>query len=1292
MHNASNHLIPIFDAIPLPCIIIQQDGLNYTIKDANNAFQTASDNCKTQLIGNNLSSILADENEEQIAALNLIINSATRVFTTKQAVAINDVQLNINKKNQQLEYWSITHSPILDGNGNVEFILQSFTNTTATTIAKNKVEAPVNEESILLENTAIDRIKNNQAAIINSTDDIIFSIDKNFRLVTINASYQQLLFAVTGRLEKEGDQVLTGRLGKELTEKWKGYFERAFKGEKFSIQEAMYNPFKGYKQYGLINFNPVFNANGEIDSVACFAKDITASTVSYLELEKSKIELDKIFSASLDVICAVDENNVFVKVSPASKKVWGYEPEEMIGHSIFEFIHPDYAHTTEIAIEQVKQSVTTTNFENKYIKKDGTVATIEWSSSWDANEQIRYGTARDITEKKKNELALVESEKQYKTLFEDSPLPMFIWEFDTKKILNCNYEALELYGYTRDEFLGLTLLDIRPAEDIPILMEAAKNEETYGKVHKQLWRHKKKNGDIIHVNLHAHILDYQGRRASLVLVNDITEKLKTEEKIKQTNERYEYVLKATSDAVWDCDIKNDLIYWGEGLKTLFGYDPVEYSGKPTTLFFNLVHPEDRDNVQKDLGEALLGNTSTWSGEFRFLKSNGDYAYVVEKGYILRDENGNAIRVVGSKRDVTNYRYLSELEKLERNILAAGQIGDKNVNETLRTYLLGLEALHPNMICSINEKKCNQLFHVAAPSLPQGFIDIANGISIGNNVGSCGTASYLKEKVIVSDIANDPHWADIKDIAAQYQLAACWSYPIISQKNEVIGTFAAYHHSTKTPNEQEENTINRAVNIIQIILENATRTNALEESNLRYAYVTKATSDAIYDWNLENDSVFVGDVFSKIFGWSLDDLQEKRKVWATLVHPEDRESVVKSLYDALYSDVINWRSEYRFFKANGDYAYVIDRAYIIRNSSGKAIRIVGSKRDVTERNKELLRLKLLESAITNTNDVVVISEAESYDASGPRIIYVNEAFTTLTGYLPSEVIGKTPRIVQGPKTDAKELERLKYHMNNFEACEVTLINYKKTGEEYWVNLSVNPVADETGKVTHWVSLQRDVTDKKQQEINMMKAIIKTQEDERYEVGGELHDNVCQILTSSQISLKMLKKYLPENDQHRLNEGLEYIALATHEIRNLSHRLAPAFFADTTIEEAFTNLVRTFNIENDFHVTIHFDEAFKQQPARREFQLNMYRILQEQLKNILKHAQATIINVIGKVQNETLKIEVIDNGIGFDINNVKSGIGIANMRRRTELFSGKFNIQSTIGSGCTLTVEVPIKEIV
>lgn len=137
-------------------------------------------------------------------------------------------------------------------------------------------------------------------------------------------------------------------------------------------------------------------------------------------------------------------------------------------------------------------------------------------------------------------------------------------------------------------------------------------------------------------------------------------------------------------------------------------------------------------------------------------------------------------------------------------------------------------------------------------------------------------------------------------------------------------------------------------------------------------------------------------------------------------------------------------------------------------------------DVTQKLKEELRLKLLESVITNANDAVIITEAEPFAAPGPGIIYVNEAFTRMTGYTEEEVLGKNPRMLQGPKTDQKELDRLRRAMANWESCEITTINYKKNGQEFWSQFSISPVADSSGWFTHWISIQRDVTAQKLEE--------------------------------------------------------------------------------------------------------------------------------------------------------------------------------------------------------------------
>jgi len=138
-----------------------------------------------------------------------------------------------------------------------------------------------------------------------------------------------------------------------------------------------------------------------------------------------------------------------------------------------------------------------------------------------------------------------------------------------------------------------------------------------------------------------------------------------------------------------------------------------------------------------------------------------------------------------------------------------------------------------------------------------------------------------------------------------------------------------------------------------------------------------------------------------------------------------------------------------------------------------------------RNTMTERLRLLESVVVSASDAVLITEAEPIDLPGPRIVYANAAFTRTTGYALEEVLGKTPRILHGPMTDRESRERLKAALRAWKPVEVELLNYRKDGSTFWVELSIVPVADESGWFTHWVSVQRDVSERKANEENAIR---------------------------------------------------------------------------------------------------------------------------------------------------------------------------------------------------------------
>ena len=163
---------------------------------------------------------------------------------------------------------------------------------------------------------------------------------------------------------------------------------------------------------------------------------------------------------------------------------------------------------------------------------------------------------------------------------------------------------------------------------------------------------------------------------------------------------------------------------------------------------------------------------------------------------------------------------------------------------------------------------------------------------------------------------------------------------------------------------------------------------------------------------------------------------------------------------------------------GDSAIAIDFSIKpVLDETGNVVLLIPEGRDITERKKVEQRLRLFESAVVNANDAILIAEAEPISLPGPRIIYVNEAFTRMTGYSAEEVIGQTPRLLQGEKTDRTQLDRVRHALQTWQSVRVELINYRKDGSQFWVELEIVPVADETGWFTHWVSVQRDITERK-----------------------------------------------------------------------------------------------------------------------------------------------------------------------------------------------------------------------
>ena len=486
---------------------------------------------------------------------------------------------------------------------------------------------------------------------------------------------------------------------------------------------------------------------------------------------------------------------------------------------------------------------------------------------------------------------------------------------------------------------------------------------------------------------------------------------------------------------------------------------------------------------------------------------------------------------------------------------------------------------------------------------------------------------------------------------------------------------------------------------------------LIENQKRFNLVTKATFDAIWDWDIEKDTIYRGEGFHSLFGYFPGTLKNDTAIWDNLIHQDDFEKVTASFNEILHSDQTNWIEEYRFLKANGEYTYVRDKAIIVRNDDGQALRVVGAMQDIDSQIKKEALLKIFESAITNTSDAVVITDVTSGESTDIKIIYVNDAFTGMTGYKVDEVIGKSPRFLQGPLSDQFELARLKDAIQNWKSCEIETVNYKKNGDPFWVNISIIPVANALGEFTHWVSIQKDVTERKNhmEERELMIQELTKNNIELKQFSYITSHNLRAPLTNMIGILSLLDTtYIQDKRVNQLIDGLKASTYKLNETmtdlvkvliikENTNLGLSKVYFKSVlaVVLKSAENIIHSSNtiIETDFSEaeSVSFSKAYLES------------ILMNLISNAIKFKLPEIrpkIKIWTSISNQCVQLNIADNGLGMDWEKVKhkvfgmyqrfhnnlesKGMGLFLVYAQVNALGGSINLSTEIDKGSTFTI--------
>ena len=488
-------------------------------------------------------------------------------------------------------------------------------------------------------------------------------------------------------------------------------------------------------------------------------------------------------------------------------------------------------------------------------------------------------------------------------------------------------------------------------------------------------------------------------------------------------------------------------------------------------------------------------------------------------------------------------------------------------------------------------------------------------------------------------------------------------------------------------------------------------NEILESNERYDIVAKATSDTIWDWKIEDDSFIWNKGIQGIFGYKKEDVGKTSNWWFERIHPEDSLKMSVKLYSFLEQKTEKWQDEYRFQCADGSYKYVFDRGFLVKDKEGKPIRMIGAIQDVTKQKEEEQRLRLLETVITQTKDAVMITDIDTSKEVIPNIIFVNSAFTDMTGYTAKEVIGKSPIMFIGPKSDILEFDKLKTAIQDYKECFVETINYKKNGEEFWNNFSMIPVTNKDGEHSHWISIQRDVTEEKNKEKEREQLIRElTQNNKDLKQFSYITSHNLRAPLSNLTGLLNLVEDMTIEDPE-LKEIITGFSKSTHLLNETINDLVKVVIIKDNpsiqkekvlIKEIFENVFNQLSFLIGLHkpiLKIDLEEVSILNINKSYLESIFLNLLTNAIKYRSENKQLRV-TISSKVVDNDLILTFKDNGIGIDLvrnrdkifglyqrfhNHPDSkGLGLYLVKSQVEAMGGTINVESTVGKGTTFII--------
>ncbi len=1133
--------------------------------------------------------------------------------------------------------------------------------------------------------------KVDEVALVNTSQDLIWSVSLDYHLLLANKAFIDYYFLNVGVSIKSGDSVMSDAMRPDQILFWEDCYNRAVTGP-YTKELVLKANDKREETWMEVNFNPIYS-NDQIVGIGCYSRDVTTHKLSEEKIKKNEASLAEAQSLAKIGSWETEVENFNLKWSDETYRIFELSREDFEGNYQV-FLHLIYSEDRAKVDAALMGSLINSgvyHIEYRVRTASGLLKIVE--QRWQVVKDIHgkpvrmHGTCQDITERRNFEEALHRSEEKYRIMFDSSPVPKWIYDLQTFHIQDVNLAAINQYGYSKEEFLSMNLEQLRPPQEV------AKLKSTQGSILSReglinfgLFTHLRKDGTTMQVEVSGSKIIYNSQECMMVVCNDMTQReialeilLDREAKLRRAHE-------IAKLGHWELDIETKALFWS---REIFKIWEIDASILPDFGYFvSSIHPDDKEEFLLAQKEVLVGR-AVLDIEHRITLKDGSVKWVHEMGELKYDATNNPTFLSGTVQDVTP-RKLLELSLAESN--KRYQLVSKATSDAIWDWDLRTNTIYwgdgIRYIFGYEEKITKGPGDVWKTNIhPDDYERVEASV----------------QKFIRSTDINKLNWEE------EYRFKKTdGKYAFVLDRGFLI--------------KNEHGVSIRMVGAMQDISARKEIEAEVHQSRERFELLGKASNDAVWEWNDLTQQGWANLTHQAIFGLTSNDLIPMRREWISRLHEDDRQIVLESYQKAADAKMAMWQGEYRMRADNKGWISVYDRTYLEYDDQGNVVRKIGSMMDITRRKKEEQHLKLLESVIINANDSVIITEVVmNGDRNSSKIIYVNEAFTKMTGYEVDEIMEKSPGMLQGEGSDFEEIRRLNNALANFKHCETTLVNYKKNGQAFWINFSVSPVADEKGRYTHWIAVQRDVTAQKLAEIHLAQLNENLQKHVRALAvsNAELEQFAFVASHDLQEPLRMVTGFVTQLEKKYGDviddRGKTYIAFAVDGARRMRQIIldlleyskvgradqAPEHIDLNDLIEDIQILFRTQL--KQIQAKIHIDKL----PVLLGHVAPMRQVFQNLISNALKYMRPGVapeVYITVQDMDTEWQFAIKDNGIGIEQEYFEkifiifqrlhqktefsgTGLGLAITKKIIDNMGGRIWVSSVEGEGSTFYFTVP-----